>query len=316
MRSSLGKDVLFCHDGSADDFMALTLLAVIPDINLIGVVVTDGDCHIQAAAEVSRKILGLTGLAHVPVALSDARPLHAFPAEWRLDSLRINSMPIINHPGLPLAPISEKSGRVFVADVIRNNSRPVTVIDVGPATNLAQTLRSFPDVAEHIQQVIWMGGALKVAGNVYPHHQPLHNGTAEWNVYWDPEAAMTVLESGLRITLCPLDLTDQVPVNPGFMTFLTRHRHFAMADFAGQCYALNAYRTYSVWDVLTASYFLWPDIFETRHTQISVVRQGMEQGRTIEDKGGHSVHVLTEVDHAQFWSRLGQAFLVHGGQYE
>ena len=82
------KNVYFNHDGNIDDLTSLLLLLQVPDIRLIGVGVTDADCYVEPAAEASRKMIDRfnTFNHQVEVALSNSRPKHPFPKEWRLSS--------------------------------------------------------------------------------------------------------------------------------------------------------------------------------------------------------------------------------------
>jgi hypothetical protein len=78
----------------------------------------------------------------------------------------------------------------------------------GPLSNLAYALEKYPtQIADKIEQVWWMGGALRVKGNVY---EPHTDGSAEWNSYWDPAAAGVVWRSNVPLTLVPLDGTNKV----------------------------------------------------------------------------------------------------------
>jgi purine nucleosidase len=77
----------------------------------------------------------------------------------------------------------------------------------GPLSNLAYAIQHYPAVVDKIQHVWWMGGALKVHGNVY---EPHTDGSAEWNAYWDPAAMGVVWGSSVPLTLVPLDGTNKV----------------------------------------------------------------------------------------------------------
>ena len=76
-------------------------------------------------------------------------------------------------------------GHEFLARKLREASNPVTVLITGPVSNLAVALKAEPDLVSRIETVVWMGGALNVSGNVRDYE---HDGSAEWNAYWDPPA--------------------------------------------------------------------------------------------------------------------------------
>lgn len=77
----------------------------------------------------------------------------------------------------------------------------------GPLSNLAYALDKYPATAAKIDRVWWMGGALRVPGNVYQNNS---DGSAEWNAFWDPAALGVVWNSSVPLTLVPLDATNKV----------------------------------------------------------------------------------------------------------
>lgn len=297
--------LILSHDGSVDDVMALLATTCFQATDLRAVIVTDGDCHAEAAARVSLRVLALAGRTDVPVAISSVRPVHPFPPAWRLDSLRIDKMPILNRPDLALRQIDPYDGAELMATTLEASGAPVTILEIGPLSTVARLLHQRPDLVARIERVIWMGGAFEARGNVSPGDAPTHDGSAEWNAFWDPEAVQAVLRSGVPLVICPLDLTDTVPVTDRLMERLARHRTHWRADLAGQCYALNAWRDYQVWDLLTAAYVDRPGLFRTREARVAVATSGPSSGRTIEaeDDGGDGTKatILTAVDHDRFW---------------
>lgn len=301
--------LILSHDGAVDDLLSLLLACTFEEYDLKAVCVTDADCYVEYGVEASRKVLGLAGQVHVPVAASEARGVNPFPHEWRVDCCRINQLPILNTPGLPLAPRVEGSGVDVLARVLLASDQPVTVLELGPLSTLAALLARHPQAAANIGRIVWMGGALGVAhsletgsaGNVSAQHAPFHDGSAEWNAFWDPPAVAAVLASNVPLTMCPLDLTDTVPLSAAFRATLAAQRHYPLSDLAGQCYAMIAYRAYAVWDVLTTAYLGAPQLFTVRDETIRVEVAGASMGRTLRDPQGRRVQVLADVQHQAFW---------------
>lgn len=93
----------------------------------------------------------------------------------------------------------------MIADVLRASPEPVTLVPVGPLTNIATFLREHPELKERIAHISLMGGSIGL-GNTTP--------AAEFNIYVDPEAAREVFESGLPITMSGLDVTHQAGAGP------------------------------------------------------------------------------------------------------
>ncbi|CAG8687248.1 7477_t:CDS:2, partial [Dentiscutata heterogama] len=111
----------------------------------------------------------------------------------------------------------------LIDSTIEETGKKPTIIMTGPATNIATFLRAFPTYTAKIDKVFWMGGALNVPGNVFS----VPNDTrAEFNVYLDCVAAQELLASNLDITLVPLDLIIQTPLNPAFFDKLSKLKSF------------------------------------------------------------------------------------------
>jgi len=199
--------VLMDHDGGMpDDYLALALVLTMSNVKLLGVAVTPADSYLEAALNGTRKILGFFG-NNAPVAASAARGVHPFPAAWRKTSGEMDrlltgpSFAIEKHPKAVAEPADQ-----FLVSSLRSAAEPVTILATGPLSNIAAALDLAPEIESKIRELVWMGGALQVKGNV---EQDDHDGTAEWNSYWDPPAVARVWRSKIPITLCPLDVTKK-----------------------------------------------------------------------------------------------------------
>ena len=199
--------VLLDHDGGVDDYLSVLLLMTMEHLHVLGVVVTPADCYIQPAIGATRKILDLVGRSEVPVAESTLRGLNPFPTLYRRDSYVIDHLPILNE-GDVQARLVPESGQDFMVRVLREATEPVTLLITGPLTNLAFALDTAPEIESHIKELIWMGGALEVPGNVEKALESGQDGSAEWNAYWDPIAVDRVWKSSIPIVLCSLDITN------------------------------------------------------------------------------------------------------------
>ena len=107
----------------------------------------------------------------------------------------------------PAARPQPTHGVDFIVGALRvHEPGEVTLVTLGPLTNIALALSKAPDIASRIKEIVMMGGAYFEVGNITP--------TAEFNVYVDPEAADVVLRSGVPITLLPLDVTHRMRSTP------------------------------------------------------------------------------------------------------
>jgi pyrimidine-specific ribonucleoside hydrolase len=183
----------------------------------------------------------------------------------------------------------------------------MTIITLGPLTNLAEALQAAPKIAENIEMVYIMGGAVDVPGNVGFSHAGIDNAVADWNIYVDPRAAAVVLQSGLPVTLVPLDATNHVPVTTNFIKRLKDFRETPEAMFVFDVLSQTQYNdfvqdgSYYFWDPL-AAVILTENSLATFETQtITVIEEeGNQSGRTQASEGGTPVRVAVDADTERF----------------
>ncbi|MGK7875219.1 MAG: nucleoside hydrolase [Xenococcaceae cyanobacterium] len=302
------KLVLMDHDGAIDDFLATILLMTMEEVQSLGVIVTPADCYIQAALSVTRKILDLMGREKVPVAESKVRGLNPFPPSFCRDSVIIDHFPILNEQETIRTPLVKESGQVFMVKVLREAPEPVTLMVTGPLTTVATALDLAPEIETKIKEIVWMGGALNVPGNVEKAFALEHDGSAEWNVYWDPIAADRIWQTEIPLVLCPLDITNTVPVTLEFIGQLAKQRRYPLSDLAGLCYSLAIPHNYYCWDILATAYLAHPEFYQVGEWETTIVTTGMSQGRTQIEPGGRKIQVMEKVDKVRFYAYLLQQF--------
>ena len=187
------KKVYLNHDGGVDDLVSLFLLLQMEDIDLIGVGVIPADCYLEPAVSASRKIIDRFGKGkEIEVAASTSRGKNPFPKDWRMHAFLVDALPILNE----FKPVKTKEATLpahqHLIESLRNSEEKVTFVFVGPLTDLARALEEAPEIEEKIEKLAWMGGTFLEKGNV---EEPEHDGTAEWNAFWDPEAVKVVWDS-------------------------------------------------------------------------------------------------------------------------
>ena len=298
--------VLMDHDGGVDDYLATMLLMTIDHIQLLGVVVTPANCYAEPAVSATRKILDLMKSSHIPVALSTVRGINPFPRLYRRDSFIVDHLPILNQNETISTPLLTQSGQDFMIQVLRDAPLPVTLIVTGPLTTVAIALDKAPEIEAKIQKIVWMGGALNVGGNVEKSLEAGQDGSAEWNVYWDPISAARIWESKIEIIMCPLDLTNNVPLTSEVVYKMGRQRHYPISDLAGQCYALVIPQDYYFWDVLATAYLGHPEFYQLREWETEVITTGLSQGRTQVVSGGRKISAMDKVDKEAFYAYILQ----------
>ena len=205
-----------------------------------------------------------------------------------------------------------ESGHEFLARKLHEATEPVTILITGPVSNLAATLTAEPELASKIEEVVWMGGALQVQGNVRDYE---HDGSAEWNAYWDPPGTHRLWQSKAPLTLFPLDATNQVQVTRAFLHRLAQQRQYPLSDLAGQCWALTvgtipAYEyKYHMWDTLTTGYLGAPQFITFRETRTLAIPTGPGAGQIKEvSQGGKLTRVADKVDVKGFLNYILELF--------
>ena len=279
------------HDGAVDDFMALALVAVSPEVDLVGVQLVEGDCLAEPAMRAQRKLLKLAGRGAVEQSLSRARALNPFPWEYRADCVAFEKL-------LPADddPTPAPDGEGHLRRVLGQSSESITILAVGPLTPLRMALQGRPDLAAKVERLVWMGGAVDVPGNLDPVTLPgvPVGGRAEWNAFWDPPAADWVLRNlPAPITLAPLDLSNQAPITDAFLAALDKAGG-PVAHLARDAYrAVRNQPFYRLWDLAAAAYVVAPELFAPPvRERLEIVLGGPDQGAAVRSPAGREVRVL------------------------
>ena len=291
--------LLDCDPG-IDDAVALLLACASPEVRLLGVTTVAGNVELAHTTRNALRLLTLAGRTDVPVAAGASRPLvRTQPARAAYvhgdDGVRGAALP---EPAVPLDP---RHAVTLLADAVAGSAEPVTLVAVGPLTNVALFYAMHPELAATLGRLVVMGGSIG-AGNVTP--------AAEFNIWADPEAAYRVLtDPGLPrpvpTTLVGLDVTFTVPVDEAAV------RRLAAGGAAGQAAAAmlgdavefyhRTRRTTSVavHDAVAVVQVLRPELLPTQPCTITVdCTEGPGRGGTAVDLTGRSswLSVTTEVE--------------------
>src|SRR5215203_2185804 len=198
------KPVILDVDPGHDDAVALMLACGHQDLDLLAVTTFAGNVPIEKTTRNTLRVLSLVGCTHVPVGAGAseplARPLHT--AEDIHGKSGLDGPEEI--PETTFEP-DERGAVELISATLRTSQEPVTLIPVGPLTNIAAFLREHPDLKHRIARISLMGGSIGL-GNTTP--------AAEFNVYVDPEAAREVFECGLPVSMIGLDVTHRAGAGP------------------------------------------------------------------------------------------------------
>ena len=193
------KPVILDVDPGHDDAVALMLACGHPDLDLLAVTTVAGNVSLEKTTRNALRVLSLVGCTDVPVGAGAPGPLERslHTAEDIHGKSGLDGPEEIPEAGFEP---DERGAVALIAATLRASTEPVTLVPVGPLTNVAAFLHEHPDLKDRIAHISLMGGSMG-HGNTTP--------AAEFNIYVDPEAAREVFESGLPITMSGLDITHQ-----------------------------------------------------------------------------------------------------------
>lgn len=200
----MGRPVLIDTDAGVDDALALILALRSPELDIRAITTVAGNVPVHMCTRNVKAILDqLNADSGLVVAQGAAKPLVR----------RLVTAPEVHgRDGFGNVRPKKRTSRLtspvpaerVIAVACREWGKKLTIIALGPLTNIAKALKRYPRSLKKVGRIITMGGAFRVQGNTGP--------VAEFNYYVDPEAAQAVLSSGIPITVIPLDLTQQIAI--------------------------------------------------------------------------------------------------------
>jgi purine nucleosidase len=291
------RRVVIDTDPGIDDAMAIAAAVASPEIDLVALTTVFGNHRLEVTTANAIRVLDHLGVVDIPVVAGADRPLLREPGPPATFVHGDDGLGDIGLPGPSRAPLPDVRAAAHLVDLVRRSDGDLTVVTIGPLTNLALALRLEPDLAGGIRDVVTMGGAAFVPGNVTP--------AAEANIWNDPEAAEIVFGSGVPVTMIGLDVTHQLLAD---LAWLERCGQMGTAagdlihrtaptyvEFHRRTDGLDGIHCH---DVATIAYLLRPDLFETRSLPVRVVTTGVAAGATIvaarREHGAHADPVWVE----------------------
>ena len=259
--------VILDTDPGIDDSLAILLTLSSPEVELLGVSVTGGNCSLSDGVRNALSVLALAGRPDIPVypgvAVPLIRPPYTAP-ETHGDA----GLGYARLPDSPRPPAKEHAVDMLIREIMGAPGE-ITLVAVAPLTNVAMAIRKEPCIAQAVREVIIMGGALSVEGNATP--------LAEFNFFVDPHAAHIVLHSGMPITLIPWDITRDVlltqahvdrllEVGSPISSFISEATRFYIEFHQ----AYFGYAGCSINDPAALALAFLPDLAETRRIHVDV----------------------------------------------
>jgi inosine-uridine nucleoside N-ribohydrolase len=194
--------IILDTDPGVDDAIAIFLALRSPELKVEAVTPVCGNVPLSLTLPNALRLVEIAGRTDIPVAAGAATPLvrRLVTAKYAHGN---NGLGGVDFPEAKLKPVSETATEL-IRRIVRGNPREISIVAIGPLTNVATVLKSDPTIAPLIKSIVIMGGSLS-GGNVTP--------AAEFNFYVDPEAARIVFDSGIPLTMVGLDVTRKVIIH-------------------------------------------------------------------------------------------------------
>ena len=293
------KIIIDCDPG-IDDSLAIMLALTSPEIEVLGITIVCGNSPVKMGFENAKKILKQMNRLDVPVYMGEPRPLK----RDYVNALDTHGADGLGESFLPEVPgYQQEIGAVdFLSKALIKEK--VSVIALGPMTNLARLIQKAPAAFDQIEELVSMGGSFKSHGNCSP--------VAEYNYWCDPDAAAlvydTLHQNGKMIHMIGLDVTRKIVLTPTLLEYICRLNketgkfirkitkfyfdfHWEWEHIIG-C-VIN--------DPLAVAYFLDPDICQGFDSYVQIETEGISLGQSVVDsmdfyRKTPNTKVLTEVD--------------------
>ncbi len=297
------KKVVIDCDVGVDDALALILAFHSPELEVKAITGVNGNVPLNLVFQNIRKVLSLIK--------PQQKPHIARGADQPLKGKTVHAHSVHGQDGLGGAKIQCKDGETWWQNYPRHASElilkmahqspdEITLVAVGPLTNIALALKQDPGGMKKLKELVIMGGAVRTRGNIPPY--------AEFNIFSDPLAAQIVFESGLPITLVPLDVTHQVFLTPGWMEEQVKPLNTPFSNFlieaTGYDRLTHRFRNREsifLHDPLAVGAAIDPDLVRIERVPLQAeTQEGEYYGKIIEVKEGPEINVCLGVDVERF----------------
>ncbi len=282
----MSQPIIIDTDPGVDDTMAILFALRSPELKVVGLTTVYGNSYVDVTTRNALRVLELAGCDDIPVARGAEGPL-----------LRRYSDPptfVHGHDGLGDAGVAAEPKRgvhrlnaaEFIVETVRARPGEITLVPIGPLTNIALALKLEPRLAQWVKQVVVMGGTFGAPGNVSP--------VAEANIWNDPEAAAIVLDAPWPVVMVGLDVTTAVVMDAEYLREL-ESAHNPCTDLIARI--IPIYQNYHdehygmnggmhTHDPSAIAYLLDPTLFQTIRARVRVATQGYAAGQIIVDRRG------------------------------
>ena len=279
------KRIVLDVDTGIDDALAILYAVRHPELELLGITCVAGNVALDQVVINSCKVLDAAGVADIPIAAGAAGPLIE-RSRRKTSAHGPDGLAGIQLPETSRRPSSLHAVQLL-HQLIMTSAEPVSLVTLAPKTNIALLLRRHPDLAARIAQIIFMGGSVRP-------------GTAEFNIWQDPEAAAYVIESSTSTVMYGLDMFDQLVVAQPIIDRFGVQDHPAIR-LTGE---LLSRRSALLGDAGALVLLTHPELFVTEELAVRIELEGARRGQSIVGRGspadaGPRVWVALDLDVAK-----------------
>lgn len=298
------KKILIDTDPGIDDTMAILFALRSPELEVVGMTAVFGNAYVDITAQNALRLVELEDNHQVPVAKGASLPL--------VHSPRSMGMHVHGDDGMGGANLAPPKGEIinipaapFIVQQVLAHPGEITLVPVGPLTNIALALRLEPRIADLVKEVVIMGGSAYAGGNASP--------VAEANIYNDAHAAEIVFSAGWPLTMVGLDATLKCIMSKDYLgelgsagnpaTDLIRRVIPFYQKYHHQIYGMNG--DLHTHDPSAVAYVIDPSIYQTECVPMFVETTGRCAGQTVPDihqqiGDFQEINVCLDVDSVQF----------------
>jgi inosine-uridine nucleoside N-ribohydrolase len=270
--------IIIDTDPGIDDAMAILFALRSPALEVVGITTVFGNATIDNATANALTLVGLEG-SQVPVARGAGQPL---VKERRPAPAFVHGADGLGEVGRqqPVGSVVGSSAAQFIVESARRYPGEITLVPLGPLTNVALALAIEPRLPALVKEVVLMGGAARVEGNVSP--------VAEANIFGDPHAADIVFKTPWKVTMVGLDVTTQVRMtDPVLQRIAEANPRLGELIFSITRYYKSFYESrgvhggFYVHDPSAIAYVIDPGLFEAWEARVRVATEGLASGQTV-----------------------------------
>jgi len=299
----------------ADDSLALMLALQSPEIEILGITTVAGNDSVERATSDALRMLEIAGQDDIPVYRGANMPLVHEKSDFAVRSYGnwySDEPPPPPPGGFAMKQVEDEAAVSFIVRTVLAHPNEVTLVAIGPLTNIAQAIRAEPTFAQSVKQLIIMGGAIALlpdgAGNITPN--------AEYNFWVDPEAAQVTLRSGIPIELSPLNVSRKSALTKLWyekMVEVETPLTQLLKETMGPRFGAEPEKTWFMYDQIAMASLIDPSLVTTERLYVDVnIDHGISYGVSIGGRNTWPSAELAQQMNVQYdldWDRFIEMFV-------